>query len=123
MPTEAPDPRTELVNDYDRGMLRAAIASLFWAVIADRRKQGYKLKDLADALGCDKSQVSRWFSNDPPNWQIDTIADISSALDLDLRIEAIERKTGRRFSASGPSSLTPVPAPSAEPGAAMTRSS
>lgn len=123
MPTDTPDPRAELVNDFDRGMLRAAIASLFWAVISDRRKHGYKLRDLADALGCDKSQVSRWFSNDPPNWQVDTIADIAAALDVELRIEAIERKTGQRFTASGSSSLTQLPAPSAEPSAAMTRSS
>ncbi len=123
MPTDAPDPRVELVKDYDRGMLRAAIASLFWAVISDRRKQGYKLKELADTLGCDKSQVSRWFSKDPPNWQVDTIADIAAALGLELHIEAIDRKTGQKFTASGPSFLVPVPAPSTEPSAAMTRSS
>lgn len=95
----------ELMKRYDRGMLRSAFASLFWAVITDRRKNGFKLKELAEGLGCDKSAVSRWFSNDPPNWQVDTISDLAHVLNLELRIEARDRETGAIYTPSGMRSL------------------
>ena len=96
MQTKNPNPDPELMKKYDRSMLRSAFASLFWAVIADRRKHGFKLKELADRLGCDKSAVSRWFSNDPPNWQTDTISDLAHVLNLELRIEGA-RPRDRRY--------------------------
>jgi transcriptional regulator with XRE-family HTH domain len=105
MPTKnmTTDRHADLVRNFDRGMLRSAFASLFCAVISDRRKrEGYKLKHLSDALGCDKSHVSRWFSNEPPNWQVDTIADVAGALGLDLRIAAQDRQTGQIYTPAGP---------------------
>jgi transcriptional regulator with XRE-family HTH domain len=106
MPTKNSDRHTELLRNFDRGMLRSAFASLFWAVISERRKRGFKLKELADALDCDKSQVSRWFSNEPPNWQIDTIADVAGALNLDLRVEGVDRLTGQVYTPAGVSPAT-----------------
>ena len=82
-------------------MLRSAFHSLFWGVIVDRKRNaGLKMKDLADALGVNKSFVSRSFSS-PPNWRIDTLADFSDALGLDLTIEARDRVTGRVYTPSG----------------------
>lgn len=86
---------------YRRGILRAAFHSLFWGVIADRKRNaGLKMKDIADTLGVNKSFVSRSFSS-PPNWRIDTLADFSDALDLDLIVEARDRRTGRIFTPYG----------------------
>lgn len=102
--------KTNDLAEYDetlrRGMLRAAFHSLFWGVIADRKRNaGLKMKDIADSLGVNKSFVSRSFSS-PPNWRIDTIADFSDALDLDLIVEARDRLTGRVFTPSGVRSNT-----------------
>ena len=83
------------LEHYDRLMLRSALVSLFWGVITDRKQdRGYKLQDLAEAIGMDKSGVSRWFSGNDPNWTLNTIADIANALNVDLRVEAVERGTG-----------------------------
>ncbi len=77
---------------YDRGMLRSTFASLFWAVISDRKKYGkLKLQDIADQLGIDKSVVSRWF-NTQPNWQIDTIADLAHVLNVEIEVSARDRQ-------------------------------
>ena len=79
------------IKEYDREMLRASFVSLFWSVISDlKKRRGYKLHHLADELGCDKSIVSRWFSNNP-NWTLNTISDLANALNVELRIEAVER--------------------------------
>jgi hypothetical protein len=88
--------------EYDRAMPRSAFVSLFWAVISDRKRRGkYTLQMLADKLGTNKSSVSRWFSKDPPNWRIDTISDVASALQLDMEIRATDRITGTVFTSSG----------------------
>lgn len=88
---------------FDREMLRSAFVSMFWSVISDRKRRGgYMLQTLADALGCHKSAVSRWFSNEPPNWTLDTVADIAGALDVELHIEARDRQTGIVHTAAGP---------------------
>jgi|GEM_PF-1558577 len=80
---------------HDRQMLRAAFQSLFLSVIQARKTaSGYQLQQLAADTGNIKSTVSRWFSSDPPNWQIDTMADIADALDLELILQARDRKTG-----------------------------
>jgi transcriptional regulator with XRE-family HTH domain len=85
--------------------------SLFWGVIRERRRSGKcTLEALADAIGRDKSAVSRWFSGEP-NWELDTISDIAGALDLDIRIEARERSTDKRFAPEGfvpPSGAAPL---------------
>jgi hypothetical protein len=77
---------------YDRQVLRSAFQSLFWNVVISRKRQAkFTLKALADALGTNKSYVSRCFAA-PPNWQIDKLADMADALDVDLVIEARDRK-------------------------------
>jgi ribosome-binding protein aMBF1 (putative translation factor) len=86
---------------FRRGMLRSAFHSLFWGVIVSRkRNSGLKMQDIADKLGVNKSFVSRSFSN-PPNWRIETLADFADVLDLDLIVEARDRKTGRIFTPAG----------------------
>jgi transcriptional regulator with XRE-family HTH domain len=79
---------TDRLGDYDRLMLRSAFVSLFWATLQDKGKQ---LKFLAKELRVDKSAISRWFSSNPPNMQVDTISDIARALDLEIRITATPR--------------------------------
>ncbi|MDP3635556.1 helix-turn-helix transcriptional regulator [Phenylobacterium sp.] len=89
------------LRDYDRGLLKSGLTSLFWAVVQDRKRRGkYTMLDVARAVGKDKSAVSRWFSS-APNWRLETVADIASALDLDLEFQARERTTGRVYTASG----------------------
>lgn len=86
---------------FRRGALRSAFHSLFWGVIVNRKRNaGLKMRDIADKLGVNKSFVSRSFSN-PPNWRIETLADFADALDLDLIVEARDRKTGRIYTPSG----------------------
>jgi len=83
-------------------MLRSAFVSLFWSVILHKRQSGkFTLQSLADALSRSKSVVSRWFSPELPNWEVDTIADIADALNLDLEIRAKERTTNLMFGPSG----------------------
>ncbi len=91
------------VRAYDRAMLRAEFASLFWAAIMEKRKSGkFTLVGLAKALGKNKGEVSRWFSSDAPNWTLGTVAEIAYALDLQIHIEARDRSTGMILTASGP---------------------
>ncbi|MCJ7995318.1 helix-turn-helix transcriptional regulator [Rhizobium cremeum] len=91
----------KIAKEYKREMLKSAFVSLFWSVISHRKKNGGSMKELADKLSIDKSAVSRWFSGKNPNWELNTIADIAGALDLDIRIEAVHRKTGQVFTCSG----------------------
>lgn len=89
--------RQELEREYDREMLKSTIISIFAAVIAFKKKRGkYSYKRLADDLGKDKSAVSRWFSEDP-NLELHTVSDIANALDIELRIEAVDRETQTVF--------------------------
>ena len=91
------------VRAYDRAMLRAEFASLFWAAIMEKRKSGkFTLVGLAKALGKNKGEVSRWFSPDAPNWTLGTVAEIAYALDLEIHVKARDRSTGMVLTASGP---------------------
>lgn len=82
-------------------MLRSAFVSLFWGIIMERKKRGsFTLQALAKALSTNKGEVSRWFNGDP-NWTINTIANVADALDVELRIQAIDRKSGEVFTPSG----------------------
>jgi transcriptional regulator with XRE-family HTH domain len=91
----------KFARQYDRSMLRSAFVSLFWSVISERKKTGhFTLQELAKLIGANKAEVSRWFKSEP-NWTISTIANIANALDLELRIEALERSTGKVFAPSG----------------------
>lgn len=99
-------------KSFERGVLRSAFKSLFWAVITERKKQpgGYRLADLAKATSTSKHEVSRWFNGDP-NWTINTIASIADALDVDIQIQAKDRATGAVFTPAGiqtTSSPTPI---------------
>lgn len=89
-------------REYDRALFRSELVSLFWAVIMERKRapDGFTLKKLAALLSVDKAQVSRWF-NELPNWEANTVADIASALDVNLELIAKDRKTGRIFSPAG----------------------
>lgn len=93
-------------REYTRGVLRSEIVSLFWAVISDRKKKtdGFTFQGLADALGVHKSQVSRWF-NGLPNWEVNTIADIAEALEIDVQFMARDRMDGRIYASSGSSGI------------------
>ena len=96
------------VRAYDRAMLRAEFASLFWAAIMEKRKSGkFTLLGLAKALGKNKGEISRWFSGDAPNWTLGTIAEIAYALDLQIHVEARDRSTGVILTASGPKAAQP----------------
>lgn len=79
---------TDRLGDYDRLMLRSAFVSLFWGAMQDQNRP---LKFLSKELKVDKSAISRWFSSNPPNWQIDTISDLARALDLEITITAKPR--------------------------------
>jgi len=89
-------------REFDRQMLRASMVSLFAAAIQRRRENDrFTFQALADALGKHKSEISRWFSSEPPNWTLNTIADLASALDMDVEVRARERATGAVISPSG----------------------
>ena len=96
------EPDRDLLWDYDRGMLRSAFVSLFWAANSDRRAQtkSFTLQSIADALHVDKSAVSRWFGGQP-NWTVNTIADLAHVLDLEIEITAKNRKTGTIYAPHG----------------------
>jgi transcriptional regulator with XRE-family HTH domain len=92
----------EARREYERGMLRAAFGSLFWSALVQKKREnsGFNQSQLASELGVDRSVISKWF-NGEPNWQIDTIADLALAFDLELVIRARNRKTGRIHTAFG----------------------
>jgi transcriptional regulator with XRE-family HTH domain len=111
------------VRAYDRAMLRAQFASLFWAAILEKRKSDtFTLSALAEALGKNKAEVSRWFSGDAPNWTLGTVAEIAHALDLQIHVEARDRSTGMVLTAAGPKESQPTDGVEAtKPGAANVR--
>lgn len=79
---------------FDRDLLRSSFISVFWSVFNARKKNGYSFTRLAEDSGIDKSAISRAFRG-LPNWEIDTIADVADALDVDLIVTARDRKTGQ----------------------------
>src|SRR5947207_3575062 len=92
--TSGIDPLTE----YDRGMLRAAVVGLFWTIICHKRRfEKFRLKQLSEKIGVNKSAPSQWFSGERPNRTVNTISDIANALEIDLEIRAKDRKTGVNF--------------------------
>lgn len=92
----------EIYREVDREVYRSSLVSLFWAVIQarKRRRGGYKLQALADALGINKSSVSRWFSS-RPNWEANSVSDIATALDIELRTVAYDRTDGSVYGPNG----------------------
>ena len=92
----------KFTRDYDRLMLRAAYVSLLFSGLQFRRKRDktFGLSALARAVGKDKATLSRDFSGSP-NWRLDTIADIAGALNLELRVSAVDRATGAAIGNTG----------------------
>lgn len=100
--SDVPTSRAEGLRQFDREALRSDFLGVFWAAIQKRKRdEKFTMQKLADALGRDKTTVSRWFGGTPNNWETDTIADIAGALDLELIVRARDRKTGTVFSSSG----------------------
>lgn len=97
-----PSESDRFVLHYEQGMLRSAFRSLFWSIISERKKSSaFSLKALVALLPRgDKGKVSKWFNGDP-NWTINTIGTLSHALNVDIRIEAIDRTTGVVYTPSG----------------------
>lgn len=88
--------------EYRRAMLRGSLVSLFWAVIEHKRETTkYTMSALAKKIGRDKSALSRWFSDERPNWTADTVADIAGALGVEISISARDRSTGAIFTPQG----------------------
>jgi transcriptional regulator with XRE-family HTH domain len=101
MSTKIRKSNPKFVRAYDRAMLRSAFVSLFWAIITERRKKGtYTLVQLAEQLGTNKAEVSRWFRGEP-NWTVGTIANIANALNVELHIQAVDRTSGEIFTPAG----------------------
>lgn len=92
----------KVTRDYDRLMLRAAYVSLLFSGLRFRKKRdkAFGLSALARAVGKDKATLSRDF-NGSPNWRLDTIADIAGALNLELRVSALDRATGAVIGSAG----------------------
>jgi transcriptional regulator with XRE-family HTH domain len=96
------NPRERALREYDREMLRAAFTSLFWVVFVYRKaKEGLALKTLAEKIGVNKSEPSKWFRGSRPNWTINMIADIGSALGVDIELRARDRESGVVFAPHG----------------------
>jgi hypothetical protein len=104
MRMKASQSREDLLRAYDRGMLRSAFVSLFWNILGLKK---ITQKMLADRIGVNKSEPTRWFTGARPNWTIDTIADIASALDVDIEVRAHDRMTGAIFTVSGQAAPEP----------------
>jgi transcriptional regulator with XRE-family HTH domain len=82
-------------------MLRSSFVGLFWSIFSERKKrEGMNLSELAKRVGSTKAEMSRWFNGDP-NWTLNTVANLANALDVELKIQAVERATGRVFTQSG----------------------
>src|SRR5690348_12711470 len=87
---------------FARQMNRAAFASLLWSVISFRRKSGpLTIQAIADGLGTHKSVVSRWFSNDLPNWELDTVSDLAEFLNVEIDVIARDRASDVIFTSAG----------------------
>jgi len=81
-------------------LFKSSVLSTLYSLFTSRKKQAakkgerYLLQDMADAMGSSKSQVSRWFNGDAnPNWRLSTFYELCDALDGELRIEIVDRKT------------------------------
>lgn len=92
----------ERLRDYRRDALRSGFLSAFWSVIQHRRaRRRFTFQEIATNLGVDKSNVSRWFSRDLPNWEIETVADLAGAMNVSVNITITDNETGEMFGPSG----------------------
>lgn len=60
---------------------------VFQSVVAffarEAEKRGLTKSEIAEALGKDRSQITRWFSG-PGNWELDTISDLLLAMGAEM---------------------------------------
>lgn len=91
----------DFLQEYNREMLRSAFVSVFWSVITEKKRKGFTLSALAEKLDVHKSVVSRWFSGRSPNWSLNTISDVANALDLHVKVTAVDRQSGKVFDEKG----------------------
>jgi hypothetical protein len=102
MPMKRSKSSPSIADRFDREMLRSAFVSLFWNIISFKRdREGFTFSMLAAKIGVNKSEPTRWFSGERPNWTVNTISDIATALDVEIDIRARDRKTGAAFAAHG----------------------
>ena len=74
---------------YARHRLRTRIfEEVLQAFVERHREDGTTKADLAQALGCERSQITRWLSG-PGNWTINTISDLMLALRTELELGRI----------------------------------
>ncbi|WP_143149073.1 helix-turn-helix transcriptional regulator [Hyphomicrobium sp. CS1BSMeth3] len=112
MSRSTPSLNKAAMREYNRAMFRSMFVSLFWAIVSDLKdRDRFRMKMLADAVGKDKSIVSRWFSGHYPNWELNTIADISSALGISLEIKATHKETGAVYTPAGKINVAAVERP------------
>jgi transcriptional regulator with XRE-family HTH domain len=86
---------------FKAAMLKVALSSAFQGVLKKKRNQsGLTLQSVAKAMGKNKSEVSRWFSRNPPNWQISTIAALADCLKVSVDFRLVDQETGEIFTPS-----------------------
>lgn len=89
------DPEEE--TKYRRLSLHSMFQSLFWGALQDKHR---KIDDIADKTKYNKEHVRSLFRPDSW-WSINAIFDVAEALDLELRVEARDRSTGKIYTPSG----------------------
>jgi len=89
-------------------LFKNAVLSTVFSLFRSRQKQAaaqsqkYLMQDFANDAGATKSQISRWFKGGiAPNWRLSTLFDMAEALDGELHIEIVDRKTKEVHGASG----------------------
>lgn len=89
-------------------LFKNAVLSAVFSLFRSRQKQAaaqdqkYLMQDFANDAGATKSQISRWFKGGiAPNWRLSTLFDMAEALDGELRIEIVDRRTKEVHGASG----------------------
>jgi transcriptional regulator with XRE-family HTH domain len=86
---------------FKAAMLRTALSSAFEGVLKNKRNHGsLTLQSVAEAMGKNKSEISRWFSRNPPNWQISTIAALADCLNVSVDFRLVDQATGEVFTPS-----------------------
>ena len=80
----------ELPSKYFfRQRMKNRIYDAVIAAVEDAAKaNGMRKKDIAEKLGVNPSQVTRWLSG-PANWEVDTISDLLFAVGAELDIDAV----------------------------------
>ena len=80
---------------YRRLSLHSMFQSLFWGALQDKHR---KIDDIADKTKYNKEHVRCLFRHGYTWWSINAIFDVAEALDLELRVEARDRSTGKILS-------------------------